>query len=80
MSLGSTPHQMPQTLLPARPPFTFCHLSSSAPFDRIAEINFNVDADDDSVSSPWSLEEAPSVNLQSRWPFFQKCDAFFKPL
>lgn len=27
-------------------PLSFC----SAPFDRIAEINFNIDADDDSVS------------------------------
>lgn len=37
----------------SQPSFRFLSLFCSAPFDRIAEINFNIDADDDSVSGAW---------------------------
>ncbi|XP_027710186.1 serine/threonine-protein phosphatase 6 regulatory subunit 2 isoform X2 [Vombatus ursinus] len=51
-------HRMPRKLsqLPAMSGSGTCSSSPSAPFDRIAEINFNIDADDDSPNA--SLFEA----------------------
>lgn len=42
----------PHRFLKAAPHGLFPPICSSAPFDRIAEINFSIDVDDDGVSSP----------------------------